>query len=402
MWILRCHNPWWSKERWEEADKHLRDWSAQKIRWVPKWIEHVSLKPFSLNFIIGPRQVGKTTGIKLLIKTLIEKGTDPEKIIYFNTEALGNLDNFRRMLKFIAENFDEGFLFIDEITAIINWEKILKSFIDLGRFENFVIFCSGSSTANLLRIPESFMGRRGSGKDVYVLPLSFPEFVEVHGISPKKKSFLYSEDAERLFEKYVSTGGFPRTINSDATFFDDFIRELKSEIRNMKKSFPTCSALISHLFDIAPSPISYLSLSQKIGISKPTLEEYVEMLEDMLVLKIVYWKNHAMIFRKEKKFMLRDPAIVKSLSLLTGKEVRKDFLYEWIVQEHLLRRFGEIYYYRNRYEIDCIAGDLRIEVKAGKPHRKYPKNVLVLDEEDLPGFLIELFGKNRNQISKDI
>lgn len=54
------------------------------------------------------------------------------------------------------------------------------------------------------------------------------------------------------------------------------------------------------------------------------------------------------------------------------------------------RSFGEIYYYRNRYEIDCIAGDLRVEVKAGKPHRKYPRDVMNLDEEDIPRFLIEL------------
>ena len=51
--------------------------------------------------------------------------------------------------------------------------------------------------------------------------------------------------------------------------------------------------------------------------------------------------------------------------------------------------FSEIRY-RNRYEVDCIAGDLKVEVKAGKPHRKYPKGVRVLDEEDLPGFLMDL------------
>jgi len=40
--------------------------------------------------------------------------------------------------------------------------------------------------------------------------------------------------------------------------------------------------------------------------------------------------------------------------------------------------------FRNRYEIDCIAGDLKVEVKAGKPHWKYPRNVIVLDEGDIP------------------
>ncbi|RLJ01261.1 MAG: ATP-binding protein [Candidatus Aenigmatarchaeota archaeon] len=392
MWILEYHNPWWHNKDWEDEDKHIRDWKNQKIKWIPKWIDQIPLEPFSLNFIVGPRQVGKTTGLKLLTKRLIEKNKEPEKIIYFNAEALGNLETFRDVLKFIAENFKEGFLFIDEITAINNWEKVLKSFIDLGKFENFVITCSGSSTANLLRIPESFMGRRGKGKDIYVLPLNFSEFVEVHGIKANK-TFLYSEEIRKLFEKYVNTGGFPRTINSDTTFFDDFIRELKSEINNLNKSFSIFSALISQIFYIAPSSISYLSLAQKLGISRPTLEEYLEMLEDMFIIKIIYWKNHAMVFRKEKKIMIRDPAIIKSLSLLTGKEIRKDFLYEWIVQEHLFRKFGEIYYFKNSYEIDCIAKNLKIEIKAGKPHRKYPKEVKILEKEDIPKFLIELFSK---------
>ncbi|MEM2192313.1 MAG: hypothetical protein QXG38_01710 [Candidatus Hadarchaeales archaeon] len=58
-----------------------------------------------------------------------------------------------------------------------------------------------------------------------------------------------------------------------------------------------------------------------------------------------------------------------------------------MVQSHLLRRFGEVFYYRNSYEVDCIAGDLKVEVKAGKPHRKYPRNVKILDENTLPIFL---------------
>ncbi|MGC8948397.1 MAG: ATP-binding protein, partial [Thermoprotei archaeon] len=54
-------------------------------------------------------------------------------------------------------------------------------------------------------------------------------------------------------------------------------------------------------------------------------------------------------------------------------------------------RFGEVYYFRNSLEIDIISGDLRVEIKAGKPHRKYPKGVIVLSEEDIPIFLIDLW-----------
>ncbi len=49
----------------------------------------------------------------------------------------------------------------------------------------------------------------------------------------------------------------------------------------------------------------------------------------------------------------------------------------------------EVYFYKNKYEIDCIANELKVEVKAGKPHRAYPKNVMVLDKSDLANFLLK-------------
>ena len=70
MEILFSQNPWWENKEWEEQDKNLVEFREMKIRWIPKWIEQISFKPFSLNFIVGPRQVGKTTGLKLLIKNL--------------------------------------------------------------------------------------------------------------------------------------------------------------------------------------------------------------------------------------------------------------------------------------------------------------------------------------------
>ncbi|MCD6478509.1 MAG: ATP-binding protein, partial [Candidatus Diapherotrites archaeon] len=66
-------NPWWECRDWEGRDKQLVESNSMKIRWIPDWLKRISLKPFSLNFLVGPRQVGKTTGIKLMIKKLAEK-----------------------------------------------------------------------------------------------------------------------------------------------------------------------------------------------------------------------------------------------------------------------------------------------------------------------------------------
>jgi len=52
-------------------------------------------------------------------------------------------------------------------------------------------------------------------------------------------------------------------------------------------------------------------------------------------------------------------------------------------------------------KLHCIAGDLKVEVKAGKPHRKYPRGVRVLGEEEIPGFLIEPVSEGSFQSEHD-
>jgi predicted AAA+ superfamily ATPase len=149
---------------------------------------------------------------------------------------------------------------------------------------------------------------------------------------------------------------------------------------------------------MVPSALSFNSIANKIGISNKTVESYVEDLENLYVLKVAYFKKKEINFRKEKKIFIRDPFLLNSLANWCNKEIKKDFLYEFIVQEHLFRKFKEIFYYRNAYEIDCIAGNLKVEVKAGKPHKKYPKNVVVLEESDIPEFLLNLqFPSSKNK-----
>jgi predicted AAA+ superfamily ATPase len=38
-------NPWWFDTRWEERDRHIRQWEEKRVRWVPRWIWELSLEP---------------------------------------------------------------------------------------------------------------------------------------------------------------------------------------------------------------------------------------------------------------------------------------------------------------------------------------------------------------------
>lgn len=393
MEIIFRQNPWWFFRKWERKDKNLKDYESMRIKWFPTWIKRLSLQPFSFNFIVGPRQVGKTTGIKLLIKDLCKR-VESESIFFFDFEGITTLREFRDiMLWYFNERKKKGiktsYIFLDEVTSIDEWWRPIKFFIDRGYFEDSVLTVSGSSTLRIIKIPERFPGRRGKGKSIEVLPLSFPEFVRIHGYG---REILYElPSLLKLWEKYTKTGGFPTSINEEERAIEDLIDGIVSEIHKHGRSLEIIQNIFYSLLRKIPSPLSYHSIASELGISHRTVREYLEFLRDSLLLGIAYFKSDKVYHRKEKKFFFRDPFLLRTVSFWTATEFLESALFEHIVQEHMFRRFGEIYYSRNRYEIDCIAGKLRVEVKAGKPHRKYPKGVEVLEEEDIPRFILELF-----------
>jgi len=382
---LELFNRWWFDDAWHKTDKHISKWQTHEIKWLPEWLKQISLKPFSLNFVIGPRQVGKTTGIKLLIKQLIEKGVSEEKIVYFDVGLVPTIESFKKLLSSLR-NYE--FIFLDEVTSVNDWWKVLRAYVDSGIFKDCVIVVTASASIRIKKHAELFPGRTGKGKIVEVIPLSFPQLVKVLYGSKKAES----SKLRKAFRIYTKFGGFPLSINEGDNAITELIKSVEGEMAKLDLSIETASKIICSLMSKIPSALSYQSIAGDIGISYKTVEYYLEKLKGLYILNTAYWKHNEKIsFRKEKKIFFRDPFIYHAFSFWTGTKFLESALFEGIVQEHLLRKFGEIYYFKNSYEIDCIAGDLKVEVKAGKPHRKYPRNVKVLDEEDLPRFLLELF-----------
>ncbi len=288
------------------------------------------------------------------------------------------------MINILKEIYDKKYIFLDEVTSLENWWKPLKGFIDLGKLKNSSVIVTGSSL-RIRRYIEAFPGRKGFGKKIEVLPLSFSDFLKV--VKLKK----YGIELEKGFKKYLKVGGFPRSINEDKSFFFDLIDSIDKEVEKIGKDHRIARKVIGMIIKKAPSAVSYSSIGKEIELNHVTTREYLHILEDLYLLKISFLKtNRKVFYRREKKIFLRDPYVARVFCNLFDLECKKDFLYEWIVQEHLYRKYGEIYYYKNKYEIDCVARNLKIEVKAGKPHRRYPKGVKVLDEEEIPKFLVKL------------
>lgn len=395
--LIVKHNPWWSGLE----DIVIERWRDLKIKWIPEWINQVSFKPFSLNIVMGPRQVGKTTGIKLLIQRLL-KNRKPESIFFFNCDFLTDIGSLKEILdtymKFKeSKGIRNSYIFLDEITSVPRWWRIIKGYIDLGLFNGDVLTVSGSSSIMLRGEAELFPGRRGFGQNIIVMPLTYREFLKIHGVKIEytgnmdkdiSRNLAISKDIKEYFPKYLDLGGFPLSINNYPMAEEQLLAGFESEILKAGKNLQIVKEIVSSIFRKAPSPISYLTIGRDIGISYKTVQDYIELLRNLFMLDIAYLKEgKRIIWRREKKFYFLDPFISKTLSHWSLQEYLESALYEWVVESHLQRKFGHIFYYRNSYEIDCIVNNLKIEVKAGKPHRKYPRNVIILDEEKIPIFL---------------
>jgi len=384
--ILRNLNPWWE----DKPDIHVQLWRKQRYRWIPKWITNIPLEPFSLNFILGPRQVGKTTGIKLLITKLLEK-VQPEAIIYINCEIFPDFTSLRKLLEEYlefkrTEKIEISYIFLDEVTSLNEWWKAIKVLIDSGQVLNDIVTVTGSSSLKIKGDIELFPGRTGKGKTIEVLPLSFKKYVEIHGV---KKYKLYYSEVLKLFEKYLETGGFPSSINELPV--DDILNSFVGEFIRFRKSLEISKEVFASLISKIPSSMSYRAIaSETSGYSYKIVQEYLEFFKNLYIIGIAYLKTDKVYYRKEKKFFFRDPLLLRLFSFWSGAKFVESAIFENVIQEHLYRKFNEIYYFKNRYEIDCIAGELKVEVKAGKPHRKYPRNVIILEREDIPEFLIKL------------
>ncbi|MGB8312829.1 MAG: AAA family ATPase [Halobacteriota archaeon] len=113
----------------------------------------------------GPRRIGKTTLLKLKIKSLLEKGVAPQNVFFYPCDLL---DTPRQLADVIDTYFsqlksDEGraYLFIDEVSSLKDWQRAIKNFFDAGRLPGCTLLLTGSHSIDLKGASESLAGRRG-------------------------------------------------------------------------------------------------------------------------------------------------------------------------------------------------------------------------------------------------
>jgi len=176
---------------------------------------HLSAPEITL--IGGPRQVGKTTIMNLLISGL-KKAGKPVLFLSFDFESdRPFLASQQALIQRIRLEFGNtyGYVFIDEIQRKTDAGIFMKGLYDMGLPCKFII--SGSGSIELKeKISESLAGRK---RIFEVAPVSFDEFLDFHTdykYSDRLPAYieLNSVKVLQLFYEYLNFGGYPRVVTA--------------------------------------------------------------------------------------------------------------------------------------------------------------------------------------------
>ncbi|MBS3123544.1 ATP-binding protein [Candidatus Woesearchaeota archaeon] len=292
--LLELQNPWWQGK----DDFHLRKLAEQKYCFMPSIIPLEQLKKSSIHTLIGPRQIGKTTYLKLLIRELL-KSHKPRTLFYYSCEN-NSKEQLREVLLFYLTTIshsERNFIFLDEVSLVEGWESVELELFNKGLLEKTTLLNSGSSSLNLKKSAERLPGRKGTGKIHYYFPLTFREFVflvekEAGKIAEKPELFL--SRLQSLLLDYVRSSGFPLIINRaavghlDDAAYDIYHDWIEGEISKAKRSVNFSYQIFSRILGSFSSQLNWESIAQHSSIgSHTTIAEYVDLFDSLFIVKVV-------------------------------------------------------------------------------------------------------------------
>ncbi|MFO7791316.1 MAG: ATP-binding protein [Bacteroidota bacterium] len=338
--------------------------------------------------LIGARQVGKTTIMKNLP---IEKDSifldaqDPETAELFKKHSV-----LKEYLEIHLNKDLNGILMIDEFQFINDISLMLKLMVDHN--PKLSIICSGSSSINILQnVKESLAGRI---RLIKVYSLSFSEYLLFKNEKLNKLYVKYSKDTSAeiidpkiklALNEYIIYGGLPRVALASekaekAALLDDIyktylLRDVRSFVKN--EDFVGFNRLLKLLAYQTGNMININNLSKECGLSYRKTEEYLYVLEQMYIIKLLqpFHSNYKKVIRKMQKIFFTDNGIrnivMGALNAIDNRNDSGALLENYVFLElsrNLLSHY-KLYYYRtlDGAEIDFIVDNMKtlfpVEVK---------------------------------------
>ncbi|MBI2338897.1 MAG: ATP-binding protein [Deltaproteobacteria bacterium] len=369
---------------------HLAELEAKTLRFRFEFgLDELPVQP-GLITIRGPRQYGKSTWLERECVNTIRK-FGKGSACYLNGDEIVSPEHFGESLLEVGQLYPAGTqvrrLFIDEVTAVYGWEKVIKKILDRGHLRDVLIVTTGSRAADLRHGSERLPGRKGKlAKSEYLfLPVSYRQFHAQTSDKPGPKTWI----------AYLLTGGSPVALNEmhqSGRLPEYFIQSIRDwifgEIVSSGRSRIALSNLLAILFKQGGKPVGFAKLARESGMANNTVAAgYIEQLGDLMCV-LPAWpvdgNNFLPQLRKPSKFnfinlaavVALHPAGIRAVSdwEALSEEEQAVFL-EWGIAQEIWRRSvlagvenpEAIHFWQSKeHEIDFFtpAGEF-VEVKRG-------------------------------------
>lgn len=359
-----------------------------------------------LNFIqvvLGPRQVGKTTGLQQIVR----KWNGPSLMVTAD-EVAAPTSGWIELQWQRARNLGENTLFVvDEVQKIPQWSSTVKYLFDQDRgHANVKVVLLGSASLSLQQgLAESLAGR------YEVIPAhhwNLSECNRAHGWE---------------INDFLMFGGYPAAAElcEDIPRWQAFLRNSIVEPVLIKDILGLSAigkpALFRQTFELAMSyPAQEISLQKLLGQLQEsgnvtTIKHYLELLEGAFLLKTLQKYSGSEVRKKgsSPKILPLNTALIHAFRNPIDVERDADWrgrVFEAAVGAALARAEGELFYWREgNFEVDFVLkldGKLfAIEVKSGRKRRNrgmekfYAKN-----PECVPIFIDFKTGENLLRVNR--
>lgn len=337
--------------------------------------------PGKVVIVYGARQVGKTTLVKKFLESVKEKAlfVDGDDIItrqYLESQSINKLQDF------IGSN---ALLVVDEAQNIEKIGLNLKLIVD--HLPEVQVIATGSSSFDLAEnVGEPLTGRK------YVLKLFPLAQMEISHIEQRNET-----DAN--LEARLVFGSYPEVVTlRDNAKRVEYLNEIISSylfkdilaIEGIRYANKLIQLLQLLAFQIGKE-VSFAELGSQLGMSKNTVERYMDLLEKVFVIYRLsgFSRNLRKEITKSSRFYFFDNGIRNALiQNFNPTSIRNDIGELWenyIIAERLkkreyLRQQSNVYFWRtyDRKEIDLVeesgGGLAGYEIKWQKRPKKPPKD----------------------------
>ncbi len=414
--VLNSYNTWWRTGQMPKfMNREFKRFGFYEA------LEIMSNSQIKRDVIIsGARRVGKTTIMNQLIDYLLGQHVESRRILYISFDhPVFKIFSMDEVLSVYHDDIypeKDSYYFFDEVQYCEDWDKWLKTLYDTQ--PNSKIIATGSASPALIeKVGESGVGR---WRILKIPTLSFYEYcnllkvedrpvldksikpTQVFKQSAPKVTDLFTklEPMQKHFNRYLRVGGFPElALSRDDAYASRVLREeivdkvLKRDIPALYKiqNPIVLEKIFLYLCYHSSSIINISAMNKELeGVSRTTLERYIEFLESANLIYISSPINISgkKALKSRDKIYIADAAI-KTAVLMQGDEILSDptemgALVETTIFKHIFS-----FYYQQSTRVGYY-----------REHGESQKEIDIVVEAGRSTILIEVKYRNETELGK--